>query len=69
MVILVSGVVAISANGLQIPEEGEIEALNLKFKQMYNRSTELEHSTKNPFFGYVLLAVRASQIKVKCQKK
>ena len=43
--------VALAYNGLQIPEEWEIEAQNLKLKQMYNRSTELEHSTKPLFLG------------------
>jgi hypothetical protein len=54
---------SLTANVLHIPEEGEIEAQNLKLKQMYNRSTELEHSTKPPFLGiccyrFVLLKLK-----------
>jgi hypothetical protein len=43
-------------NVLRIPEEGEIEAQNFKLKQMYNRSTELKHSTKTPFWVYAVIA-------------
>jgi hypothetical protein len=48
---LLMSCLSMTDNVLHIPEEGEIEAQNLKFKQMYNRSTELEHSNKTPFLG------------------
>jgi hypothetical protein len=49
------GSAGITANGRHIPEEGKIEAQNLKIKQMYNRSTELEHSTKALFWVYAVI--------------
>jgi hypothetical protein len=38
-------------NGLQIAEGGEIEALNLNIKQMLNRSTTVDISTKPPLLA------------------
>jgi len=46
-----SGMVALTDNVLQIAEGGEIEALNLNIKQMLNRSTTVDISTKPPLLA------------------
>ncbi len=43
--------IKVAYNGLQIPEGGDYEAQNLIIKQMFNRSTTLDTTTKTPLLG------------------
>jgi hypothetical protein len=43
--------IAITHNGLQIPEGGDYEAQNLKLTQMFNRSKNVHITTKTPLLG------------------
>lgn len=51
--------VGITANGRQLGEEAEIKAQMFSFRQMLNRITTSQFSTKTAFLPNCLLAVRS----------